>query len=121
MVNERDSKVEGPTCGCACRKFRCSLAPQGIKEGWAAGPGSQEAAAKMLLEGVVSRRWRMESAWDDSLISLFLILFIYLFLERGERREKERERNIDVRERHQSVASCMCPDWGLNTQPKYVL
>ena len=35
---------------------------------------------------------------------------IYLFLERGKRKEKERERNIDVREKHQSVASCTCPD-----------
>ena len=29
------------------------------------------------------------------------------FLERGE----GRERNIDVKEKHQSVASCMHPDW----------
>ena len=31
--------------------------------------------------------------------------FMYLFLKRGEGREKEKERNIDVREKHQSVAS----------------
>ena len=47
---------------------------------------------------------------------------------RGEGRGKERERNINVREKHQSVASCMpptrdlarnpgmCPDWELNQQ-----
>ena len=48
---------------------------------------------------------------------------MHLFLERGEGREKERERNINVREKHQLVASCihlvrdwtrtpgMCSDW----------
>ena len=35
-------------------------------------------------------------------------------------KEKERERNIDVREKHQSVACCTHPDWGLNLQPRYV-
>ena len=46
--------------------------------------------------------------------------FIYLFLERGEGREKERERNIDVREKHQSVAPCTWPIQGPNPQPKHV-
>ena len=35
----------------------------------------------------------------------FIYLFIYLFLERGEGREEEKERNVDVREKHGSVAS----------------
>ena len=35
-----------------------------------------------------------------------------------EMRERERERGIDVREKHQSVASCTCPDWGSNPQPR---
>ena len=39
---------------------------------------------------------------------------MYLFLERREGREKERERNIEVREKHPSVASCRCPDRGPN-------
>ena len=43
---------------------------------------------------------------------------------RGERwwgREREREeRNIDVRKQHQSVASHMYPDQGLNSKPRYV-
>ena len=59
----------------------------------------------------------------------FLKDFIYLFLEIGEGKEKEREGNIDVREIHQLVASCMpliqdlahnpgmCPDWELNQWP----
>ena len=41
-------------------------------------------------------------------VSGFFFKDFYLFLERGEEREKERERNISVREKHQSVASCMC-------------
>ena len=35
---------------------------------------------------------------------------MYLFLERGEGMKKERERDIDVWEKHQSVASCTRPD-----------
>ena len=54
-----------------------------------------------------------------------IYLSIYLFIERG----KERERNINVREKHQSVASCtlptehlaqnpgICPDQASNQQP----
>ena len=38
-------------------------------------------------------------------IKLFFEDFIYIFLEREEGREKERERNMDVREKHRSVAS----------------
>ena len=34
---------------------------------------------------------------------------MYLFLEKGQGREKERERNMDVGEKHRSVASCTCP------------
>ena len=39
------------------------------------------------------------------------ILLIY-FLERGEGRKKERERNINVKEKHQLVASHMHPRLG---------
>ena len=41
------------------------------------------------------------------------------FRERGSR-GRERERNIDVREKHQLVASHTCPDQGLNSQPTYL-
>ena len=41
----------------------------------------------------------------------------YLFLEREEGKEEEREGNIDVREKHQLVASCMCPEWGPDRNP----
>ena len=40
--------------------------------------------------------------------------------ETERQRERERERNIDVREKHQLVASCKCPNWGSNLQPRYV-
>ena len=49
-----------------------------------------------------------------------------LILERGRGREKEGEvkeerntnvRNINVSEKHQSVASCKLPNWELNLQP----
>ena len=43
-----------------------------------------------------------------------------LILERKGERERERKRekcNIDMRERHQLVASCTCPDQDSNPQP----
>ena len=42
--------------------------------------------------------------------------FINLFLEVGEWREKGRERNINMKKKHQLIASSTRPDWGLNTQ-----
>ena len=39
----------------------------------------------------------------------------------GGERERERERNMDVREKHCSLASQMCPDWDWNPQPVDVL
>ena len=51
----------------------------------------------------------------------YYFLRFYLFLFREEGREKERERNIDVREKHQLVACCTCPDWVPNLQPRCVL
>ena len=39
----------------------------------------------------------------------FKKLFIYLFLERGEGRQRERERNIDMKEKHVSVAFAKGP------------
>ena len=44
----------------------------------------------------------------------------FFILERGEEGEKERERIINVREKHRSVVSCTCPDWGTNLQPRHV-
>ena len=43
-----------------------------------------------------------------------------MFLERGEGREKGRERNINVEEKHQSVASCNTPNRGPGPQPRHV-
>ena len=46
---------------------------------------------------------------------------IYLFLEREGGRETKRERNINVQEKHQSVASRMLPRWGPGPQFRHVL
>ena len=50
--------------------------------------------------------------------SSFEDMFLLILERKGERRRErkregrgERERDIDVREKHGSVASCMCPDW----------
>ena len=45
---------------------------------------------------------------------------MFIDLEREERREKERERNIIVRQKYQSIASCMCPNQGPNLRPRHV-
>ena len=39
------------------------------------------------------------------------------FRERGRDWERDKQRDIEVREKHQSGASCMCLDWGLNPRP----
>ena len=41
------------------------------------------------------------------------------FSEKGGR-EREGERNIDMKEKHLLVASCMCPDQGPTLQPRHV-
>ena len=66
--------------------------------------------------------------WNISEIISASIMYTYFFFKRlhlfifreRERRAKERERNIDVREKHQSVASCRHPNQGLNLQPRHV-
>ena len=45
---------------------------------------------------------------------LRICTYWYFFIER------EKERNINVREKYRLVASCTCPDWGSNSQPRYV-
>ena len=50
---------------------------------------------------------------------IFALFFFFLLIpERGEGREKERGRNIDVIGKHRSLASCMSPHWGPNSQPR---
>ena len=48
----------------------------------------------------------------------FMCLFVFLLLipDRGGEEEKKTETNMDVREKHQSAASCMLLDWGPNLQ-----
>ena len=51
------------------------------------------------------------------------VLSVYVYVcvwERERERKRKGEREIDVREKHQSIASYMYPDWGLNLQPRYV-
>ena len=51
------------------------------------------------------------------------MFFLIIILEgEGEReRQTDREKkDIDVRKKHQSVATRMCPGQGLNPQPTYV-
>lgn len=45
----------------------------------------------------------------------FLIFYLYRDKEGGRRK-----RNINVRDKYQSVASCMRPDQGQNWQPRQV-
>ena len=45
------------------------------------------------------------------------MIFLSLFLETGEGREKERKGNINVQDRHQSVASHMPPTGTWPTTP----
>ena len=40
-----------------------------------------------------------------------------MILERETDRQTDRQTHIDVRKKHLSVASCMCPEWGSNPQP----
>ena len=54
------------------------------------------------------------------ILFLFFKDFIYLFLDTREEREKEGERNIDVREKHRSIASRMCPAQGPNLKSRHV-
>ena len=77
-----------------------------------------------LSEIIFLKRLRAVSVIFKKIWTNFLLLlfkdFIYLFFERGERREKNRERNIDMREKHQWVASCMSLDWGPTPQSRHV-
>ena len=43
----------------------------------------------------------------------------FIYFSKRER-EEEKEGNINMREKHQSVASCIHPDWGLNPHPRPV-
>ena len=65
---------------------------------------------------------------EKQTVYIFLILprTCSLILERkrkrreGGGREKRRQTDVDVREKHWSVASLICLDWELNPQPRYV-
>ena len=48
-----------------------------------------------------------------------LKFFLFIHFER-KRSGEERERNVDVREKHWSVAPCTRPNWGPNLPPRHV-
>ena len=54
--------------------------------------------------------------WCVSFLSLHKDIFSLLL----EREEAGRERNVDVREKHQFVVSCICPYQGSNLQTRHV-
>ena len=68
---------------------------------------------------VVLAKWRIQSHCNVSVPSNLLIqdFFFFLLLERETGREKEREGNIDVPEKHRSVASPMPPTGDLACNP----
>ena len=72
----------------------------------------------ILLAGYIW--WTFLDSVCDWLTKGYFSTYFFFLRERGAGREKERERNINVRENHQLVASCMRPDQGWNLQPSYV-
>ena len=79
----------------------------------------------------------MDEQWPTARSLSFLIFFLYPHLraffffislrEGGRERGSEREKNIDMKEKHRSVASCAPPHWesymprtGPNPQPRSV-
>ena len=79
----------------------------GLNNEWS-GAGAEGAGARVL---VCQWPWKPKTLLMTTCIRQGSALrvspadFISLFSERGEEREKERKRNIDMREKHQSVAS----------------
>ena len=67
-----------------------------------------------------ARDHTMCAVWYFSTDSFFKKDFIYLILVKGVGREKKRKRNINVREKHQSVASRVHHNQGPNPQPRHV-
>ena len=48
----------------------------------------------------------------------YIYMILFIFRERG--RDKERKGNTDIRGKHPSVASPMCPNQGPNLHPRHV-
>ena len=58
--------------------------------------------------------------WGSGFLLIDFHLFIFYFFIFRKGRKKEKERNIDMREKHQLVASRTCPNWGPNQQPRHM-
>ena len=52
-----------------------------------------------------ARHWSSAHLVIEVILHGFFKFYLFPFLERGEGKENERERNIDVQEKHQSIAS----------------
>lgn len=80
----------------------------------------------LLLESGVSREWRVVIIQYYFIYylnpHLRICIFFLNFRERGRETEggKEREKNINVRDKHQPLAPCTCPNRVANTQPTYM-
>ena len=78
-------------------------------------------SSTLVLSNLRTRLWEMIMSRYYHLLGSFLHWsfgflkndFFNLFLERGKGTEKEKERNINVREKHQSVATCTPPTWDM--------
>ena len=62
---------------------------------------------------VFCRNYLRKNTLNYFLLSFLILTWRYVYWF-------ERERNIDLREKHQLDACHTCPDWGSNTQSRYV-
>ena len=70
-----------------------------------------------LFQGVILGSYH--SSVSKPTVSFFFLTLIWRYVYWSERKRKG-ERNIDVRKKHQSLASHTRPVWGSNLQPRYV-
>ena len=106
---------------------------------WTVFPGGHNEILKghclslwlMQITNGYKAHWKCLVYWRGLITKLFFIFIFFkiLFICREKGREGEMERNIDVRETHWLVASCvtptgdlarnpgLCPDWESNRQP----
>ena len=85
----------------------------------------ENCASRHRGESLRFRPFLREPSLQNSLVSANNAhMIVCLFLNPHPRmfllRKRERHTDIDVREKHQVVASCMCPDQGSNPQPRHV-
>ena len=72
---------------------------------------------KKQLQSILPKPFIISTSNSEERPLNFILLYLhsrtrFLILERGEQMERLKERNINMREKHQLVASHMHPDWG---------